>query len=309
MDWTQLSVTVDVSQAELAAAIMQMVAPGGISVEDYSDLEEQAQQIAHTDLIDEALLNKDRSRAVLRMYLSPETPPAQALEFLHRRLEASRIPFTLAAGEVREQDWANEWKRYYHAITLSRRLLLCPSWEPAAPEPGQKVLWMDPGMAFGTGTHETTRLCIAELERRLSPGDRVLDVGCGSGILAICAKLLGSARTVGVDIDATAVKTARENARRNDCADIQFIQGDLAEQVHEQFDIICANLTADIIRRLLPSIPALLDKGGAVIFSGIIEPRAGEIQELLPGCGLAMGNFVKDNGWAAMTCLRAGEES
>jgi ribosomal protein L11 methyltransferase len=309
MDWTQLSVTVDVSQAEQAAAIMQMVAPGGIAVEDYSDLEEQAQQIAHTDLIDETLLNKDRSRAVLQMYLSPETPPAQALEFLQSRLEASQIPFTLAVGEVREQDWANEWKRYYHAIELSSRLLLCPSWEPAEPQPGQKVLWMDPGMAFGTGTHETTRLCIGELERRLSPGDRVLDVGCGSGILAICAKLFGSARTVGVDIDAAAVKTARENARRNDCTDIQFIHGDLAEQVQEQFDIICANLTADIIRRLLPSIPALLDRGGAVIFSGIIEPRAGEIRELLPDCGLKMGNFVKDNGWAAMTCLRADEES
>jgi len=304
MDWTDLAVTLPVERVEEAAAIAQLVAGSGIYIEDYSDLEEQTKQIAHIDLIDEALVQKDRSKAILHLYLAPGQSPAETIAFLGQRLTACGIAFAIATAGVREEDWSTAWKSYYHPIELSDRLAICPSWETFEAKPGQRVIRLDPGMAFGTGTHETTRLCLALLEQSLTAGASMLDVGCGSGILAICAGLLGSGRTVGVDIDPVAVRTARENAARNGCGNIEFLCGDLACDVTGNFDVICANIVADAILRLAGDLPRLMAKDGVCIVSGIIDTRKDEVIAGLGKAGLVPCGMREESGWAAIACKK-----
>ncbi|MFV0497090.1 MAG: 50S ribosomal protein L11 methyltransferase [Candidatus Fimivivens sp.] len=305
MDWTELRITVPTAQAEEACAIAQMVANGGIYLEDYSDLEEKTLEIAHVDLIDEYLIQKDRSKAIIHLYLSPGQAPIEALAYLRRQLEHCGIPFSVDTTDVREEDWANAWKTYYHAISLSDKLAICPSWEHYTPTSGQKVICLDPGMAFGTGTHETTRLCLSLLEDVLQPGMSMLDVGCGSGILAISAKLLSSGRTVGVDIDAVAVRVAKENAALNHCADIDILCGDLATDIDGSFDVICANIVADAILRLAKDLPALMHEKSICIVSGIIDARCAEVEQGLRAAGLTPLRQARQNGWAAIACQKA----
>ncbi|HWP51983.1 MAG TPA: 50S ribosomal protein L11 methyltransferase, partial [Clostridia bacterium] len=304
MDWTELSITVPTAQAEEACAIAQMAAGGGIYLEDYSDLEEKTMEIAHIDLIDEELTKKDRDKAIIHLYLSPGQTPTETLAYIGSRLERCGIPFSVTTTDVREEDWANAWKTYYHAIALSDKLAICPSWEQYTPLPGQKVICLDPGMAFGTGTHETTRLCLSLLEDALSKDMSMLDVGCGSGILAICAKLLGSRRTVGVDIDEVAVRVAKENAALNSCEDIEILCGDLATDVKGPFDVICANIVADAILRLARDLPALMHEKSVCIVSGIIDSRCAEVEQGLIAAGLMPVRKALQNGWAAIACQK-----
>lgn len=304
-DWNEVSVTVALADLEVAADIAQMVAGDGIYIEDYSDLEEQTLEIAHIDLIDEELLEKDRSTAIIHMYFPPEVSVAEPIGYIGHRLEVCGIEGKIATAGVHEEDWATAWKKYYHPIELSDKLAICPSWEDFSPKPGQQVIALDPGMAFGTGTHETTRLCLSLLEEGLTPGMSMLDVGCGSGILAICAKLLGSGRTCGVDIDPVAVRVANENAALNGCGDIEFLCGDLATDVTGPFDMICANIVADAILRLSHDLPALMHPQSICVVSGIIDTRKDEVLEGLAAAGLSPIAVREQNGWAAIACKKA----
>ncbi|PWM21579.1 MAG: 50S ribosomal protein L11 methyltransferase [Oscillospiraceae bacterium] len=304
--WTELTCRVAVEDLEEMSAIAQMVAGAGIYIEDYSDLEEKTLEIAHIDLIDEELLRKDRGHALVHLYLPPQVSPAEPIAYLGRQCEACGIPVEISTEGVLEEDWSTAWKRYYHPIELSDRLAICPSWEEYIPREGQKMIRLDPGMAFGTGTHETTRLCLKLLERFLRPGMSMLDVGTGSGILAICAKLLGSGRTVGVDIDEVAVRVARENAALNGCGDIELLCGDLAADVTGCFDIVCANIVADAILRLSKDLPALMHAEGVCVVSGIIDTRCEEVQSGLRQAGLEPFETILENGWAAIACRKAG---
>ena len=160
MEWTDISITVKKADADTAEAIATMIANGGIYIEDYSDLEEQVQAIAHIDLIEQELLEKDRDTVIVHMYLSPEEHPAEILAMFQEKLEASGIAYTLSTSGVEQEDWQNGWKKYYHSMEIGRRLAVVPSWETYENTDGRAVLKLDPGMAFGTGTHETTNLCL-----------------------------------------------------------------------------------------------------------------------------------------------------
>ena len=257
MEWTDISITVAKRDADTAEAIATMVANGGIYIEDYSDLEQQAWEIAHVDLIEQDLLDKPRDIVIVHMYLAPDENPAEVLPLFEERLKNSGIGYQLNTTGVEQEDWQNAWKKYYHAMDIGERLAIVPGWEDYRTDRIRIV--MDPGMAFGTGTHETTSLCLETLDSLVRGGERVLDIGTGSGILAIAALKLGADSAEGVDIDPMCVRTAGENAARNGVADrFKVLVGDLSDKASGQYNIITANIVAAAILSLAPHVPPLM---------------------------------------------------
>ncbi len=278
MDWTEISVEVNASDIDEAAAIANMTVPYGIYIEDYSQLEQEVLEIAHIDLIDEELLKTDRTKAKIHIYIDPEDNIDEAVSFLKERLSASGIAYTLDLSNVKEDDWLNNWRKFFKPMPVGEKLLINPSWFTDTDPDGRAVLNIDPGLAFGTGKHETTRLCMEALERYVSGGEKVLDIGCGSGILGIAAVLLGAESAFGVDIDEMAVRTANENAEVNKVADrFTAIAGDLVDKVDGKYDIVVANIVADAIISLSAHVGAFMKDDAVYIVSGIIDTRADDV--------------------------------
>lgn len=300
MDWTEVTVSVDAKDVDRAGDIAQMVVPYGIYVEDYSHLEEEAWEIAHIDLIDEELLKKDRTKALVHVYISPEENPAEAIAFLSERYNAEGIPHTISTAACVEEVWINNWKKYFKPIPVGEKLLIRPNWENEYDAQGRTVLHLEPGLAFGTGTHETTRLCMELLEQYVKPGASVLDVGCGSGILSVAALLLGAERAVGVDIDELAVKTAVQNAELNHVEDrFTALCGNLTDRVEGTYDIVVANIVADIVITLTKDVQQFLAPDAVYLMSGIIDTREQDVLQALEGRFEVIARR-EEKGWVAL---------
>ena len=304
MEWTDIRITVPQQYAETAEAIATMVSNGGIYIEDYSDLEQQAWEIAHVDLIEQELLDKPRDIVIVHMYLAPDETPAEVLPLFRERLDAAGVPYTLDTAGVQQEDWQNAWKKYYHAMDIGSRLAIVPGWESY--DTDRIRITMDPGLAFGTGTHETTALCLELLDSLVQGGERVLDVGTGSGILAIAALKLGAREADGVDIDPMCVRTAGENAERNGVdGRFRVLVGDLSDKAEGVYDIITANIVAAAILSLAPAVPALMAPGAKFICSGIIDERKGEVLAGLQASGLRPVEIKEKRGWVCILCEKA----
>ena len=277
--WTEIKISVSADDIDKASDIANVVVPYGIYIEDYRTLEEEVEEIAHIDLIDEDLLKKDRSRAFVHIYLEPDVQPSEAVAFLSERYNAEGIEHSIELLDCAEEDWRNNWKKYFNPIPVGEKLLILPSWRDDYDAGERKVLSIDPGLAFGTGGHETTRLCLEMCEKYLKEGDSVLDVGCGSGILGIATLLLGAKNAVGVDIDATAVRTAKENAEINGVGDrFTAICGSFIEKVEGKYDIVLANIVADAIMFLSEGVKDFMKDNAVYVMSGIIDTRADEVK-------------------------------
>lgn len=304
MEWTEITLKAPVERLDEVEAIAQMVVPYGIYIEDYSHLEEEAMEIAHIDLIDEELLNKDRAYGIVHVYISPEAAPHEALAFLQERCRAGGIPAEIACAAICEEDWANEWKRYFKPLETGERLVVCPSWETYDNPEQRLVLKIDPGMAFGTGGHATTKLCLEALEALVTPQTELLDLGCGSGILSIASLLFGAQRAVGVDIDPLAVKTALENGALNGFVPPRYtiLEGSLADRVRGRFDLVAANIVADVIIPFCAQVRAYLKPGGVFLTSGIIDAREREVLAAFEQNGLCVRRRREDGGWLSFVC-------
>ena len=301
MDFKEISVQTDTFALETAEAICQMVSDSGIYTEDYSDVEEMSKIIAHSDLIEKDLLQRDKTSAKIHIYLSPEADVSEKIENLHSLLTDAGINYSISTAEVHDSDWADNWKKYFKPFDVGDRLAVCPTWEKYTGSDSRKVLKIDPGAAFGSGTHETTRLCLEVLEEYVSSGKKILDIGCGSGILSIAA-LLGADSACGVDIDAAAVKTAKENGEINGFSEptLTYLQGDLAGAVEGKFDIITANIVADVIIRLLPDLRRYMSAGGVALLSGIISERSKEVERHIEENNFSIVKKSDNNGWACI---------
>ncbi len=299
MQWTDLKIITDKKYEDIFDFVSAEICPAGVQIEDYSDLERQVERIAHVDLIEDDLLKKDRRQIIVHHYISPELDAQAARMNLENRLDELGVKYRCEVDYVNREDWQNAWKKYYHPMEIGSRLAVCPSWEDYRTD--RVVMRLDPGLAFGSGTHETTYLCLEALDRWIKGGERVLDVGTGSGILAIGAVLLGAECAEGVDIDPTAVKVAAENAQLNNVSDKFTVKvGDLAQTASGKYDVVTANIVANAVMALSKDVPAFLKKGGIYITSGIIDTRKDEVVACLEGLGFEIIKIYEKNGWVCI---------
>ena len=305
MNWTEIKMSVPTEKTDEAAAIANMSVPYGIYIEDYSDLEQGAMEIAHVDLIDDDLIIKDRKTSVIHIYVSETDNAFEKLAYLKERLNASHIDYKLEDGIVDDNDWNENWKKYFKAFEIGEKLAVCPSWETYDNKENRTVISLDPGAAFGTGSHATTSLCLSELEKIVTDKTTVLDIGTGSGILAVASLLLGAESAVGVDIDALSVKTAAENAKRNGVNEkATFIHGDLAEKVSGKFNIVCANIIADVIIRLFENVKDFMFDDSYLIVSGIIDIRLNDVEKAIQEHGFNIVKKVTKEEWVAFVLTK-----
>lgn len=301
-EWTKVTAKGERGDLEAICAVMGMV-DNGLMIEDYSDFPLDGM---YGTLVDEAILSADRERVAVSVFVPAERSVGDALAFLGERFSASGIRAELLCEGLREQDWAESWKQYYQPVPIGS-VTIVPTWQEYTPSEGETVVRMDPGMAFGSGTHETTRLAILLLLDTVRGGEQLLDIGCGSGILSIVASKLGAASCAAYDIDPVAVRVAEENARENGAENVTCAVSDLLASVAVPcggFDLAVANIVADILLRLAPDVGAKLRPGGHYIVSGIIEPRLEDVRREMVSRGFVLEKTLSENDWYAMRFLR-----
>ncbi len=302
-NWTKLTVNGSTRDLDNITAVMSML-DNGLMIEDYSDFSLNGM---YGELVDEEILNADRSAVRVSLFVPEEKNPAEYREYIETRLSALGIEHSVCAEGMNEEDWSESWKQYYKPVPLGK-VTIVPAWEDYKAREGEIIIRMDPGMAFGTGTHETTRLVIKIMQDLIKGGERVLDIGTGSGILSICASKLGAESSNAYDIDPVAVKVARENALADGCTNITVGVSDLLKGVDRsggKYDICLANIVSDIIIRMMPDISDYLTDTAPIILSGIIEDRSDEVRECVRRCGYTVTREEKENDWVALLCRRA----
>ena len=305
-NWIRIRVSAACEHLDTITAIMSMI-DNALMIEDFSDVEKDLDGV-YGDLIDEELLQQDRTTAAVSVFVPDEKSPREAELYIRARLEECGIDAEVTCSGVCEDDWADSWKKYYKPIKTGKRLVIVPVWESYDPAPEEITVLMDPGMAFGTGTHETTRLVIRLLEKYTKAGCRMLDVGTGTGILAICASRLGADICRAYDIDPTAVRVARENIKDSGLTNVTCDQSDLLKQVSlegGQYDLVCANIVADIIIRMTPDVGKYMKDDAVLLASGIIAERCDDVIACFERNGFKIVECLTDNDWCGLAVMKA----
>ena len=303
--WTQVKVTVPLRELDDLVAVMSMI-NNNLMIEDYSDIDVNL-KTCYGDLIDEKILGANKDIASVSVFIPSDRSYADDLAFIRQRCAELGLHPEVELVGVNEEDWANSWKQYYKPVKIGERIVICPAWEKYTPAEGELVIRMDPGMAFGTGTHETTRLVIRLLEKYTKAGQRMLDVGTGTGILAICASRLGADLCRAYDIDPTAVRVARENIKDSGLANVTCDQSDLLKQVSLEggrYDLVCANIVADIIIRMTPDVGKYMKDDAVLLASGIIAERCDDVVACFEANGFRVVEKLTDNDWCGLAVMK-----
>jgi len=304
MDWHEIVLLVPTDRLSEAEAVAHMVVPYGIYTEDFSDLESGVLNKGQGKLIDEDLLLRDKTTAFIHLYIDATESSNEASAYISEHIKSCGIPFSIKTVTVDDKKWSENWKKYFKFFDVGEKLTVCPSWQSCELKKGRTLLKIDPGAAFGTGTHASTKLCLELLEKYGKQSGKMLDIGSGSGILSIAAALFGAVECVGVDIDSTSVKVSKENAEINGVSEkVSYFEGTL-DNIQGKYDIICANIVADVIILLTNKIATYLVDDGIFICSGIIESRAAEVEESLTKNHFNIIETKADNGWRAYAAIR-----
>jgi len=311
MDWMEAVVHTTTMGADIVSDVLMNAGAVGTSIEDRYDVTSSKKSDGMWDMIDEEILAKMSEDVLVKAYFKNDASAQETLLLVGEKLrELKRFDMGFDIGSlelenqnVQEQDWAENWKKYYKPFRAGEKLVIKPSWEAYEAQEGDLVLELDPGMAFGTGTHETTYMCMEQLEKYVTPGCKAIDVGCGSGILALAAAKLGANDVLAIDLDQLAVKASIENAQKNQLTDIVRVKhGDLLENSDEKADVIVANIIADVICYLCGPVKKHLLSGGTFICSGIIREREEDVQHALAAAGYTVVNRMAKGSWV---CLAA----
>lgn len=277
MKWIEVTIKTTTEAVEAVTSILYECEVGGVVIEDPNDFLFQDKEDIAWDYIEENVFDTGYEGVIIKAYLNEQKNIVGEVEMVREKIKLlPTYGINIGEGsvnitEVDEQDWANSWKQYYKPAKVGEKIVVKPTWEEYEKNEGDIVIELDPGMAFGTGTHETTTMCIRELEKRINNEDVVFDIGCGSGILSIAAAKLGAKKTIGVDLDEVAVKVSKENAELNNVdSSVEIRYGNLMNVVTEKANIVVANIIADIIAILAKDVSNFLNEDGLFIASGII---------------------------------------
>lgn len=281
MEYLQITVATVSEGADLVAMVLYELGSEGVSIRDDADIKELIDKKLNWDYVDEELMRSLDGRALVSGFFATDFETSKAYTALSELRKSSEIPLgslEITASRICSADWENEWRKYYSPIHLGS-IVIVPAWQKA-PDTDELPVFIEPGMAFGTGNHETTSMCVELMQKISVVGKTVLDVGCGSGILGIAAAKLGAERVILSDIDEQALKAARENARLNGVTDKCTILGGDLNTGDVCTDCVVANITADILIRLCAELESVLKIGGYAIISGIINARAEDVEDV-----------------------------
>ena len=297
MKWTEIKVRVRDRDEEILINKFYELGIDQLSIDDPRDLIDIKNDIGSWELFDENIIIGDDGQVELTAYISDEEDVSELVKSLKLSLKSMDI-LDFKLEEIEDKDWGENWKKHYKPVEVGDRIVIKPSWEDYDNSQGRILIELDPGMAFGTGTHETTSLCLRGLESYLKPGFTVFDIGCGSGILSIAAAKLGASRVLGVDIDPLSVKTSLENIEINkveDCVSIR--EGDLLDNVEGKADLVVSNILADIIISMLDDLKGHMSKNGLFISSGIINVKEESVRKSLEEKGFEILDSIHDGEW------------
>ncbi|NLV36023.1 MAG: 50S ribosomal protein L11 methyltransferase [Clostridiaceae bacterium] len=306
MEWTQVIIKTTEEASDAISEMLTSIGAGGVVIEDPNEIRRQIESPDSLDYADQEFIDSLGTEVTIKAYFNEEYRPEELgslinekLEFISKFLDVGRgyIGFEM----VNDEDWSTAWKKYYKPFHISDSVVIKPSWEEYQKKPGELIIEMDPGMAFGTGTHETTRLCSQLLEKHIKRGDRVIDVGCGTGILSIIAVKLGAAHATAIDVDEVAVRVADENCTINGVSDkVSIMKGVLADLEPQRADVAVANIIADVVIGFADMVTKYLKRGGLLLTSGIIKERKEDVVNTYTALGFRLESIDEMGEWVAI---------
>ncbi|MBS4536878.1 50S ribosomal protein L11 methyltransferase [Clostridium sp. D2Q-11] len=307
MKWIEVQIKTTTEAVETVTNILYESGAEGLVIEDPNDITLFKSDEGQWDYIDPSLMESDFEGAIVKGYFEESEDLIDKIELIKQNIE--KIPsYNLDKGlgevttsEIEEQDWSETWRKYYKPKKIGEKVVIKPTWEPYEKADDEVIIELDPGMAFGTGTHETTMMCVRELEKYIHQFDTVFDVGCGTGILAIAAAKLGAVNTIAIDLDEDSVKVASQNIKKNGVANtVQVKHGNLLDVVDGRANVVVANIIADVIKILAKDIKRFMEDDGVFIASGIILDKIREVRESLEDNGLKVIEEIKLGEWACL---------
>ena len=321
MEWIKLCIYTSTQGIDAVCDKLYDLSYTGVQIEDENEFNEFLENNQkYWDYVDEELVESMHGETKIIFYIESDENLNDRVQAVKQMLESLKREHAdgefgrleLEIDKVNSEDWANNWKKYFKPIEVGKKILIQPEWEPYTGETDRIIFKVNPGLTFGTGTHNSTKLCICELEKYITETKNVLDIGCGSGILSIIALMLGATNAVALDIDPNSVHTAYDNAKMNnvDINKYKVYSGDIltdSELIktvgNTKYKVIVANIVADVIIALLPTVKQLIDENGVFICSGIIHERLNDVTYAMKEHGIAISDINKDGEWASVTCI------
>lgn len=318
MEWIKVTIYTSSEGIEPLTGVLYQIGINGVEIEDEADFYEFLENNhQYWDYVDEDLKKEKHKETCVNVYVSDNAAGRETLVAIKNELrllkgrdsENAFGRLEISLDNISEEDWANNWKKFFHPIEVGNKILIKPEWEELADETDRIVFSVNPGMSFGSGTHHTTQLCIEALENYINNDTYMLDLGCGSGILSIIGMMLGAKEAYAVDIDPNAVEIAYDNAERNgigrqryfvtagDVTSDEKLIGRLSER---KYDVVVANIVADVIIAISSTAAKLIEKDGVYITSGIIEDRIDDVKEALEICGFEIQSMARKADWACI---------